>query len=304
MSRAGSEDSGVLGALPIQRGAFAGVGAFLVGYALTYLIKSGDIEGKTPDDGVMTYDSNGEEADVVFSEVEVDPPEVADAVSWLYYEMHNVELDGTIAYTISQDGDSNTQEFDLLLGVDVETYMMVLPPVLLAAAGYWVASSVAVRDETEAAKAGATVTAGYLVTATLGALVFAYNDLNTQTREGYGGEVEQTLEVAYSADLQSAVIFAGLVYPLAFGALGGYIAYRRAETPGPAAGRQTPPHNPQQPQQGPAAGNHNKDADGGNRAAGRQANQRSTRQRPAHRQQSNQAQGGQSGRSGDDSGRP
>jgi hypothetical protein len=306
MSRSGSRDDGLLGSLPIQRGALAGVGAFVVGYVLTYLLKSGDIEDKTPDDGVMIAEANGEEEDMIFSEADVDPPEVADAVTWLYYEMHNVDMAGTLTYTEIRDGETiRTFEYDLLLGVDVETYMMLIPPVLLAAAGYWVVSSVVVSDEGEAAKAGATVMAGYFVAAVLSAVVFVYNDLHT---ENQGSDWEYMVEAAFSVDVQSAAIIAGLVYPLAFSALGGYVAYRRTSTTGPVPGQHRPPHNPQQqPRQGPAGGNHdgraggNRNTRGDNRPVGRQGNQHAGQQQPNQDRQSNQARDGQSGRSEGDS---
>lgn len=309
MSRSGSRDDGLLGALPIQRGALAGVSAFVVGYVLTYLLKSGDIEDKTPDDGVMMVEVSGEETELPFSEVGVDPPEVTEVVSWLFYEMHRVEMAGTLTRTVTRDGESNSTEYDLLLGVDVETYVTLIPPLLLAAAGYWVVSSIAVSDEGEAAKAGATVAVGYFVTAIIGALVFAYNDLDTETPQGFNQQSQETIEVAFSVDLQSAAIMAGVVYPLAFGALGGYIAYKRASPTGPAPRRQGPPHNPQQqqPRTGGTAGNRDGSADrtrntrGDNRPVGRQGNQRAGQQQPNRDRQSNQARGGRSGRSEGDS---
>jgi hypothetical protein len=310
MSRRGSRDGGFLGSLPVTRGALAGVGAFAVGYVLTYLTKSGGVEDKTPDDGVMTVDSNGEETDLTFSEMEVDPPEVSEFVSWLFYEMHNVDMAGTLTYTEIRNGETvRIQEYDLLLGVDVETYLMLVPPVLLAAAGYWVVSSMVPHDVEEAAKAGATVTGGYFVAAVLSAVVFVYNDLHTESQ---GSDWEYTVEAAYSVDLQSAAIMAGIVYPLAFGALGGYIAYRRTAAAGPAPGRREPRRNPQQrpPRRESAGGNRdgraggNRNGRGDTRRADRQGTQRGGRQGANQRRQSDQARRGRSGHSGDDSGRP
>jgi hypothetical protein len=308
MSRRGSSNGGFFGSLPVARGALAGVGAFAVGYVLTYLIKSGDIEDKTPDDGVMMVESDGEETDLTFSEMEVDPPEVSEFVSWLFYEMHNVDMAGTLTYTEVRSGETvGTQEYDLLLGVDVETYMMLIPPVVLAAAGYWVVSSTVPRNVEEAVKAGTTVTVGYLIAAVLSAVVFTYSDLHT---ESGGNDWEYTVEAAYSVDLQSAAIMAGIVYPLAFGALGGYIAYRRTATTGPAPGRREPRRAPQQrqPRQGSAGGNRdgraggNRNGRGDTRRADRQGTQRGGRQESNQRRQSDQAR--RSDRSGDDSGRP
>jgi uncharacterized membrane protein (DUF485 family) len=309
MSQSGSRGDSLLGSLPIQRGALAGVGAFVVGYVLTYLIKSGDIKDKTPDDGVVMVEVSGEETELPFSEIGVDPPEVTEVVSWLFYEMHRVEMAGTLTRTVTRDGENNSTEYDLLLGVDVETYMTLVPPLLLAAAGYWVVSSIAVSDEGEAAKAGATVAVGYFVTAIIGALVFAYNDLGTEGANGFNQQSQRTIEVAFSVDLQSAAIMAGVVYPLAFGALGGYIAHKRASSMTPTSGRRTPPRDPPQqpPRTGDRTGSSGRGGDdtrnprGDNRSVGRQGNQRAGQQQPNRDRQSNQARGGRSGRSDSDS---
>ena len=85
----------------------------------------------------------------------------------------------------------------------------------LVAAGYLLASRELDADAPpeEGAKVGAYVAVGYLLAVVFGSQLFTFTD--TGARESFG--------VAFS----QAVLLPGLLYPVLFGALGGYLAFRK-----------------------------------------------------------------------------
>ena len=84
----------------------------------------------------------------------------------------------------------------------------LVPPVALVAAGYVVASSPSIRGTGQSAAAGALVVVGHLVLVIVAAFAF--------TAEGSAGTL--------SVPLANAIILAGVVYPVVFGAIGGALA--------------------------------------------------------------------------------
>ena len=84
----------------------------------------------------------------------------------------------------------------------------LVPPVVLVVTGYVLASNANVTGTSQAAIAGALVAVGYAVLVVLLALVVPHD----------------AGRAALSVDVTSALVFAGVVYPVVFGAIGGVVA--------------------------------------------------------------------------------
>jgi len=174
--------------------ALGGVLAYLVSYALTYAVTGQQI-------------SNSLAARIL--EIATGDPGTWKLVGWVFYNAHFVTseipgLFGSTAVNLVGRGDT------------FSAALFVLPPVALALAGALVAALG--RSETPMAGAvgGASVILGYLPLAVVGAFVFTV-DVGDATA---------------GPTLVTAVLLAGLVYPLVFGAFGG--ALGALATPGRA----------------------------------------------------------------------
>ena len=184
--------------LPVVSGAVAGIGAYLVGYLVTYVWKAQAVqESLGPINSVAEFFGS-------------DPIPAWKIVGWLYYSGHLVDakLDfgptGPRFVNLVQEGSGNLE------------LLYLLPPLVLLGAGAAVAVRHADVTQSEAMKSGATVTTGYLVSAIVGAVLFQV--------EGNG------------PDVVPAILLAGAVYPLVFASLGGVAGHlvrrrRRPETP-------------------------------------------------------------------------
>jgi hypothetical protein len=121
------------------------------------------------------------------------------AVGWVFFNAHFVStvvdvplIGGATNFVGGEDG------FTALL--------FVLPPVLLVVAGVAVgrAAGVETMPTGEAALAGAAVAVGYAVPSVIGVFVFATENV--------------------SVDPVTGILFAGVLYPLVFGAIGAVVA--------------------------------------------------------------------------------
>ncbi|GAA0645045.1 transporter [Salarchaeum japonicum] len=163
------------------RGAVAGALTYALGYALAYATSSGDIEDELAALNFLLG---------VFGQ---DAVPTWTAVGWLAYNAMYVPL----TYW------NTTQN----LLANASPLVHLVPGVLLALAGAGVALSGTARTPTAGARAGVTVTLGFLPLVALG--VFAF----TVTRG----------DLTVRPDPALAVV-AGALYPLASGALGGALA--------------------------------------------------------------------------------
>lgn len=184
-------------ALQVGRGAVAGVGAWVAGYVLTYLLRADSIR--------QSFATN------VLAFL-TDDPVTWKLVGWLFFNEHLV--------SVSIPGILGRTSLNALTDAEnpAAVALLFLPPVLLVVAGALAAhdgarddtSPAGSADRTDAAMAGGSVVAGYLPLA----LVFA-----VVTRITVGGSTG-------GPDLLTAVVLAGVVYPVAFGAIGGLIGRR------------------------------------------------------------------------------
>jgi len=185
-----------LNAAVLGRGALMGAVAYVLGYLLTFLVVSASGSGSSGDSPVPGWK----------------------VIGWYFYNGHFVNLDvsGQFAGLAASDLSS------LVAASDSATVQLVyLVPVvaLLAAAVILYRQVGPLAEARDAALVGALVVVGYLPLALVGALVTAY----TGSISIFGFEVGS---VTIQPQLLPAVLLAGVVYPLAFGALGALGASR------------------------------------------------------------------------------
>jgi hypothetical protein len=168
-------------------GALSGAGAYLLGYLLVYVVAAGRV-GDSITGQVLEATGEG----------------TWKAVGWLFYNAHFVDTVGTF----SGFGIEVTRSVNLV-GDGFSPVLFLLPPGLLLAAGVAATRAAGIPDDAgDAAAAGGAVVLGYLPPAVLGAVVV-----------GVSGDAG-----SLGPALPSAVLLAGVVYPVAFGALGGLLA--------------------------------------------------------------------------------
>lgn len=170
--------------LAIVGGFVAGVGAYFVGYLVTYLWKAQDIrEALGP-------------INVIAEFFGAEPVPGWKVVGWLYYSAHfvatevNLGLIGPRYVDLIQGGEGNLE------------LLYLVPPLVLFVAGFLLTIQ---RNDLsthfDAIKIGGTVTLGYFICAVIGLFLFRVN--------GNG------------PDMVPALLLAGVIYPMLFGAVGG-----------------------------------------------------------------------------------
>lgn len=173
--------------LPFVPAAVAGVLAWVVGYLFTYLLVASDIR----ESGLNQFAQTFGDGDATY-----------ELVGWVFFNSHFVDAiidagffgSGTANFVGGEDG------FSVVL--------YAIPVLLLVAAGLAVGRYQGATSANDGAIAGALVVPGYLVLSIVGAFLF---------RVDAGGATGEP-------DLLPAVLLAGLVYPLVFGAIGGVVA--------------------------------------------------------------------------------
>lgn len=172
---------------PIVGRAAAGLLAWVVGYALTYLLVAADIRESALNQFAQTFG----DGDATY-----------ELVVWVFFNSHLVDAVIDVGFFGSRTANfvGGEDGFSVLLNA--------IPAVLLVVAGLAVGRSRGVTGANDGAVAGALVVPGYLVLCVAGAVLFRVE------AGGASGEPE----------LVSAVLLAGVVNPLVFGAVGGVVA--------------------------------------------------------------------------------
>lgn len=183
--------------IPWKKAALFGAAAFVVGFVLVtgFVIAEGALDDTQ--DGIEDEDD--------------DDISVLNVLSWLFFNTHLVDVEfDTVLGAGSIDLLSEIDE-DEGLSIPVVVWRL-LPVSVLTVTGYLLASRTlpATADETDGAKRGATLAAGYLPLVFLAAVIFE------ESAEG----------ASIGVDLFEALLIAGLLYPAIFGAIGGYLAVR------------------------------------------------------------------------------
>ncbi|MEF8821711.1 MAG: hypothetical protein V5A52_05490 [Halovenus sp.] len=183
MSTNSSEDR----MLSFAVGAVGGAVAWLLGYALTYLLAAPEIE-ESPIQEII--------------EVVQGEPATYELVGWTFYNAHFVD---TVFQGIPVFGDV-TRNF---IGGDGFSELLYLIPVgLLVTTGLAIGRAQDARELSEGVVAGMTIVPGYLLLSAIGVVLFEIG------MEGVSG----------APALLPAIVLAGIVYPVVFGGIGGVLA--------------------------------------------------------------------------------
>ncbi|MFD1599298.1 transporter [Halobellus rarus] len=165
--------------------AVGGVLSYLVAYAITYAVTGQRI-------------ANSLASRVL--EIATGDPGTWKLVGWIFYSAHYVTseipgLFGSTAVNLVGEGDA------------FPTALFLLPPLVLVVAGGLVAAVGRTETPLAGAVGGASVTLGYLPLAIAGAFLFSIS-----VGDSTAGPT-----------LVTAILLAGIVYPLVFGAIGGAV---------------------------------------------------------------------------------
>lgn len=182
-------------------GAVFGVGAWVLGYLLTYALEGSQVK----------------KAGAVNLVEAITGQEVAwKIVGWLFYNAHFVEtnvetsLFGTSAVNFIARSEGNAW------------VLYLVPPLVLLGAGALTARVLDRKTAAAGAKAGLLVVPAYFVLSVVGALVFAV----------------QAGAASAAPDLLMAATLAGIIYPALFGGVGGSVGAVVAN--GDSVGESTP----------------------------------------------------------------
>lgn len=170
----------------VTDGLAAGTLTFALGYVVTYAWQSDSAR-----ESLQAYNA-------LMEFIGGDPVPVWQAVGWLFYNAHYV----SVSYPTFGGGRVSR---NLIVDGNAPTLLLLLPPVLLALAGFVLARSADVYETGSGARVGASVAVGYLVFALLGLVAFQYS----------------VGDATIHPDYALGVVLTGVVYPLLFGALGG-----------------------------------------------------------------------------------
>lgn len=169
-------------------GAAAGVGAYLLGYLVTYATQSGGIRDRLSGLNFLASLFGG------------DPVAAWQGVGWYFYNAHLVA-------TVSPTFGGGTRSSDLLASADAGlAYLYAVPPIALLAAGAAVAVLDGADDPIDETLAALGVVPAYFLLAVVGTVVFAYG-------VGDAGSVHP--------DYVTGALLAGGVYPAVFAGIGG-----------------------------------------------------------------------------------
>ncbi|GAB6880309.1 hypothetical protein JCM17823_25830 [Halorubrum gandharaense] len=170
-------------------GAAAGAVAYVAGYLVAYVTIRDDVQETLSGFSFLADLFGG------------DPIPAWQGVGWVFYNAHFVDTE------VPSFGGTQMRNF-IASSDGGLTFMYVVPPLFLLAAGFAAAYAVDTPTPTDGAAAGALTVAGYLPLALAGLLVFAY-----EVGDG-----------AVAPDPVTGVLLAGIVFPAVLGAAGGAVA--------------------------------------------------------------------------------
>jgi hypothetical protein len=180
----------------LASGAIAGVLSFLGGYLLTYLLKAGSVSD-------LFTTTLGEAQGSGLS-----PPGDWQVVGWFFFQMHTVATETTLTAGSLSETSTTTGS--------VESWLLLVPIALLIAFGYIVARNADVRGIAAGAQAGATVTVGYAAVTVAAVFLSSWSE----SVSAFG----ETATVTVGPAVVTGILTAGVIYPLALGAVGGAVA--------------------------------------------------------------------------------
>jgi len=179
--------------LPFVEGAIAGAAAWIVGFVLTALVVLARIDDSEL--GEISENVGGDGGGLDF-------------VGWVFFNSHFVDIVIEAGFL----GFGGTRSVSFIGGDGFTPLLYLVPIALLVAAGLAIGRSQGVTDTGEGAAAGALVVPVYLVLSAIGAVSFRVS--TEALGASFSGEPE----------LIPAILLAGIVIPVVFGALGGVLA--------------------------------------------------------------------------------
>lgn len=180
--------------LPFVGGALAGIGSWILGYVLTYLIVAPDVRESALNRLVDAFEG---------------APATYEMVGWVFFNAHFVD-------TLFQDVPLMGTRAASFIGGDggFTPLLYVIPIALLVAAGLALARRHRASNPTRGVMVGLTVLPAYLLLSIAAVFLFEVT----------------TLGATVSPDLLTAIVLAGIAYPAVFagagGALGGFLEER------------------------------------------------------------------------------
>lgn len=206
---AGSEEGGggtegFVQQMPWRKAILIGLVAFSLGIGLQYGLMQTDSAISETNDG------NDNSADVE------DEPSDLVVTGWWHYSAHYVDVEGE---TSLQSASFNyiDDAYDWENPPTFPEFLYRFVPIGLLVAGGYLVTRREMRErsvEEVSPLAGGTITIGYAVAVIFGTLIFSHSTTVNGT------------DVSYSIPMGDALIAAGLVYPIVFGSVGGYLAER------------------------------------------------------------------------------
>lgn len=176
----------LLDRVPIVQSAIAGLAAYVMSFALVALVVAGMEDGD----------------------------DLVGAAGNILYGAHFVDAE----YTISAGGQSQSETNNFIQEASLEApefLYQIIPIVVLLLVGIALVRYLGLSDETDAAIAGAATAVGYVALTVVGTFVFELSD----TQMGITAEVVPELGLA-------TVLLMGIVYPVVFGGIGGFVGSR------------------------------------------------------------------------------
>lgn len=191
-----------------QEGVVYGVASFVLGYFILYLTEGDQLMSDFTQGFTQAGPSLSE-----LSQMGGSLPEKWQLTGQFYYVGHNADL----SIKASAAGQSFTQTLSVNFFGGQNTMMWIAPIVALVVGGFLLARQYDFQSTGESAKCGAHVVAGYLPMAALGVFLFQW-----QTT------IESSLmnaSLTMQPHLMTSLLFAGVVYPVVLGAVGGALAH-------------------------------------------------------------------------------
>lgn len=201
-------------------GTVGGACAFLLGFAVTYLSERHWTQDPTRP--ILSHFSFGIDSG---QEVNVGPdgalPSAWRFAAWQYHRLHGVGFDPRFEFAGNVAPPSRP--------------LVIVPALVLAVAGFLLVARTRADSRREALGSGGLVAVGYFPPAALTARLSAWTAPDT-VRVVVSGVGANTYPLGtVGLPLPPAIVLTGVVVPVAFGSLGGYLAYVRAEHEVPLA---------------------------------------------------------------------
>lgn len=176
--------------VPLVTGAGAGVGAWVLGYLITYVWQAGTVREQLRAFNFLAELLGGE------------PVPAWIGIGWYYYNAHFVST------LVPGFGGTRAENFIAAADGGALSLLYILPPAVLLVSSAVTVGRAEASTRLNAAVAGGSVTLGYLPLCIVGMFVFVYS----------------VGEATVRPDGVTAVLLAGIVYPVVFGGLGGVLA--------------------------------------------------------------------------------